>query len=350
MPVVINKNIMYIALFLLFHLFILAINVKAAGSRGTCVGPYSGKKISNQEMKKLIEDHAAWLKQHENFDGTRDNQINLCGADLREINLNKMNLSRVDLSWANLTEANLKGVDLTNADLSGANLRGADLSKAKLYQSRLMYTDLSGANLSEADLNNANLLSANLNGAILNSAKAGADFRLADLRRANLIGVDLNAAKLNWANLTESVLDPSAIGDASGFLSVKGLSEIRIENVSSIVELRKKMKEASFTFEEKALTSALRKYQLRYPDYYPVFNLEYWFEGLLLGGFLTDFGAFPEGAFDALIILIFVFFWFYLFALMRPKVKAGIWRLRPSDRIIKEKNESDRELIKWNGL
>jgi hypothetical protein len=213
-----------------------------------------------------------------------------------------------------------------------------------------MYTDLSGANLSEADLNNANLLSANLNGAILNSAKAGADFRLADLRRANLIGVDLNAAKLNWANLTESVLDPSAIGDASGFLSVKGLSEIRIENVSSIVELRKKMKEASFTFEEKALTSALRKYQLRYPDYYPVFNLEYWFEGLLLGGFLTDFGAFPEGAFDALIILIFVFFWFYLFALMRPKVKAGIWRLRPSDRIIKEKNESDRELIKWNGL
>ena len=54
---------------------------------------------------------------------------NLCGADLREVDLRGANLCRadlreVDLRGANLCEADLRGADLSKADLGGVDLGG----------------------------------------------------------------------------------------------------------------------------------------------------------------------------------------------------------------------------------
>jgi len=129
------------------------------------------------------------------------------------------------------------------------------------------------------------------------------------------------------------------------FLGAKGLSNVTIlENLVTIVELRKRFKEAGLKNEEKSLTSAIRKRQLtgRGP--------RYWFEAILIGGALTDFGANPSGALILLLALIFVFVWIYLFALRRPRKKEGIWRIRPEDRIVKDADESIRELATWKGF
>ena len=108
-----------------------------------------------EQLKKILDLHAAWLT-------------------------NQPNGKRADLHGANLRNANLSGADLHGADLSGANLYGADLRGA----------DLRGADLYGADLRSANLRSANLRGANLRSA---------NLRDANLYGADLYGADLRGA-------------------------------------------------------------------------------------------------------------------------------------------------------
>jgi hypothetical protein len=107
--------------------------------------------MTNEESKKVIDLHAAWL-------GSRAGG---CRADLYG----------ADLSGADLRSADLRSADLRSANLSGANLSGADLRSANLYGA-----DLSGADLSGADLSSAYL--------------SGADLRSADLRSANLSGAD----------------------------------------------------------------------------------------------------------------------------------------------------------------
>ena len=103
-------------------------------------------KITEAELKIVLEKHALWLRNDPN-----GIQANLYGADL--------------------SEANLYGANLYGANLRGANLRGADLSEANLYGADLYGANLYGADLSEADLYGANLRGANLYGADLYGAK-----------------------------------------------------------------------------------------------------------------------------------------------------------------------------------
>ena len=70
------------------------------GSR--CEGPFKGKKISNEELRKVLDDHGRWLHDHQDSKGE---QANLCGAEL-------------------------SGADFREQDLSGANFQGANLSRA----------------------------------------------------------------------------------------------------------------------------------------------------------------------------------------------------------------------------
>jgi hypothetical protein len=98
--------------------------------------------IAAADLKKMLDEHAAWLR------GEAD------GA-------------RADLSRANLSGADLSGADLWGAYLWGANLSGANLSRANLWGA-----DLSVANLSRADLSRADLSRANLSGADLSGAEA----------------------------------------------------------------------------------------------------------------------------------------------------------------------------------
>ncbi|MGB6301731.1 MAG: pentapeptide repeat-containing protein [Rivularia sp. (in: cyanobacteria)] len=101
---------------------------------------------------------------------------NLCGANLKKINLQQSILYRANLIDANLENANLKGAVLSVANLKGANLAwanlcGAILNAANLYGTNLTHADLRCANLFLANLLQANLSGVNLDGANLREAK-----------------------------------------------------------------------------------------------------------------------------------------------------------------------------------
>ena len=147
-------------------------------------------KITEAELKIVLEKHALWLRNDPN--GIR--------ADLYS----------ADLSGADLREADLRGADLRGADLCGANLCGANLSMA----------DLSRANLCGANLCGANLCGANLSMAIL----CGANLREADLREADLCGADLREAK----NVNCPLTCPEK-GSFIGFKKVRGNYIVELE-------------------------------------------------------------------------------------------------------------------------
>ncbi|MEM6754131.1 MAG: pentapeptide repeat-containing protein [Cyanobacteria bacterium P01_C01_bin.38] len=101
---------------------------------------------------------------------------NLCGANLKKVNLGQSILYRANLIDANLENANLKGAVLSAANLKGANLAwanlsGAILNAANLYGTNLTHADLRCANLFLANLQQANLSGANLDGANLREAE-----------------------------------------------------------------------------------------------------------------------------------------------------------------------------------
>ena len=138
-------------------------------------------KLTQEELKKIVEDHHKWLKGEE-----KGKRANLSGADFHRADLHRANLPGAILSGANLSGANLYLADLHRANLSGAYLYRADLSGA----------NLSGAILSGAHLNRAELSGAILSGAILSGANlSGADLYLADLSGADLYLADLSGAK-----------------------------------------------------------------------------------------------------------------------------------------------------------
>ena len=99
-----------------------------------------GNLMTAEEIKQVLELHAAWLGNREG--GKR---ANLYGANLYGANLSRADLSRADLSGANLSGANLSGANLSGANLYGANLYGANLSGANLSGANLYGANLSGA-------------------------------------------------------------------------------------------------------------------------------------------------------------------------------------------------------------
>ena len=94
------------------------------------------KKYTDEELKKIIENHQHWL--NEDCEGWGNMRANLEGA-------------------------NLKGVNLYRANLEGANLKGANLYRAYLYRAYLYRAYLYRANLEGANLKGAYLEGANLN-------------------------------------------------------------------------------------------------------------------------------------------------------------------------------------------
>lgn len=116
------------------------------------------KKITEEELKKILENHSHWLKG--DCDGWEDMKANLSGVDLRDAYL-----SGSDLSWSELRGADLRDAYLRGAYLRGADLSGADRRMACLRGVVLSYADLRGADLRDADIRGAYLRGANLSGA-----------------------------------------------------------------------------------------------------------------------------------------------------------------------------------------
>jgi len=177
------------------------------------------REISDEELKKILEDHNKWLesdgKEGEKADLKR---ANLQGANLRNVNLQKAELTEANLQGANLAQANLKDASLGNANLQEANIAlanlqaylvGANLQKAKIYLSKLQ-----SAYLVAADLNESDLSQSKMQNAILDNVKglSTANIKYANLEGATgLLGNEFAQTDVTGTKLPDDIKDFKAL-------------------------------------------------------------------------------------------------------------------------------------------
>lgn len=154
--------------------------------------------------------------------------LDLEGADLREVQLSGLRADGLNLEEADLRESSLREVkwkdcvlrdarldaaNFTDAILRMCNLDQAHMTKATFVRTRLENStacgaqfdgaDLTGAVLTDTDFSRASFCSANLE----RISASAASFRGADLRGANLHNADLSDADLRGADLTDANLE-----------------------------------------------------------------------------------------------------------------------------------------------
>ena len=90
------------------------------------------KKLTQQEVNKIIAKHQKWLRGEEGGERANFSNTDLSNLDLSRVNLSHANLSNANLSYANLSYANLSYANLSRVNLLYANLSHANLSHANL--------------------------------------------------------------------------------------------------------------------------------------------------------------------------------------------------------------------------
>lgn len=142
--------------------------------------------------------------------------LDLRGANLRQIELYGISLENADLTGAILRGARLEDVNLSGAQLAGADLRDAELGgDESFFSCRLIEANLSGAKLANAELPDSDLRDSDLSDASLAGAFCvGADLRGAGLRATDFTGADLALAKLGGADLTGAILTDTGLSGA----------------------------------------------------------------------------------------------------------------------------------------
>ncbi len=231
------------------------------------------KKLDNNSLKSIIQDHQLWLKTN----GKQGRKADLSHTDLEGVNLNKAILqgailNNSDLAETNLSKANLKGSNLQvanmhQADLQGANLSKADLQWTHLIDANLKHANATQANLKKANLRHANLQKANLYGAMLDhtiledAVLQEADLYKANLQGARLVGANLKGAYLDSANLQGTVfeLQPNGLPNIPSVAKAKNLSLLTYETLPhSLVELREAFKKSGLRKQEREVTYAIK--------------------------------------------------------------------------------------------
>jgi len=190
----------------------------------------------------------------------------------------------------------------------------------KILGEHKKWVESGGKEDNKADLDGANLSGADLSEAILSEAI---------LTRADLSKTKLQKAIAPFAIFAGTKIDDAEISDFV-FIGARGLTEIKMSSPTAVVNLRKNAKDYGFRDEERALTSALHKFQMeerRAP-------LEKFFDDYVLGGCLTVYGAEPWNSLKLLAVLIAPFSIVYIISLNTSRKMTGIWAVRHPDRVI----------------
>lgn len=85
------------------------------------------KKISKDELNKILEEHAKWLKKSENEE-----------YGIEEV-------KKGDLSWINFDGEDFKGYRFESVNFEGSSFRNANLKRAHFYKANLQKANLEGA-------------------------------------------------------------------------------------------------------------------------------------------------------------------------------------------------------------
>lgn len=357
-------------------------NAQVTKCDGKCGGKYHGKKPTEEELKKILADHAKWVQTYSPTSAVKagavpqEGRANLCGANLSltnmgGVNLQSANLSEAALISANLERANLWDANLSGADLTLANLSWVNLSKAHISELKLWYwdirsvTNLSGAklwganlsdayltnaNLSEADLSKANLGRANLRNANMSEATLiEANLNEATLFHANLSGAHLIDANLNGANLSRVNLDsvifelkPGALPEILSIARAENLSQMRyVSSPHSLVELRDAFKKMGMREQERQITYAIERTK-RQLEWGKGGILRKVWSGVkfLVFELTSDYGLTPHRPLfimGGFFIISWIVYWFSL----KPQGSAGIWQHWEKDRTLKDEGQNE---------
>ncbi len=290
-----------------------------------CSSAYRGQEIAPEALEALVHKHEKWLLDPDDPEGK---QLNACGANLRNAELQGANLRDANLRDADLQQANLKGTNLARAELRGANLQRADLQSANLNSAILVQARLGDANLSQAHLNKTNLRQANLDQADLpNAFLLDANLQQASMVRTNLqeatvSGADLQDADLNGADLKHTIFEPEpgklpAIADLA---LAHNLAHLTFSaSPHGLTELREAFKMAGLRRQERDVTYALRRTERRRAA-----TIESAFNYVLFE-LTCQYGRSPGRALTIMMALMLVFTFPYAAALRRGSKRAGIW-------------------------
>jgi hypothetical protein len=191
-------------------------------------------------------------------------------------------------------------------------MRKAMMPHADFSRSFLLHVDLSDAGLEQADLSDSTLTNVNLS--------------KSNMRRTKLDNVIIREGTFN-----NTIFQPQS-GRSLMIIDATGLSTIEFSDPRPIMELRKNIKDSGLRREERALTSALRKFQLKTAPWH-----ERYAEAYVFGGWITDYGAEPWSSVVTLISAIPLFTIFYAIALSSWG-KSGIWAVWPDGSVHKEQN------------
>ncbi len=220
-----------------------------------CEGKYKDKKLSAEELTKVLANHNAWIQDVYAVkvkDGAPDERrANLCEALFNQANPQYATLDRVQLQQAYLDGANLQYAALDRAQLQYAHLQEADLQQAYLNRANLQQAYLDGANLQYAVLDGAQLQYAYLAGA--------------NLQHAHLDGAQLQQAYLDGAQLQHTYFESAAdsLPVIASAARADGLSEITFGLPLAAVELREAFKKAGLREQQRQLTHAINYTQTR---------------------------------------------------------------------------------------
>ncbi len=118
----------------------------------------ANKKHLNRLLRS-VDEWNTWIKENPYAN------IDLSGAELRDLDLRGSNLTGVDLCGVIFSDSNL-----SCSNLMGTNLKDVDFTGTNLTDANLIGTNLTGANLKYANLTGAILTGANIQGTIFNSS------------------------------------------------------------------------------------------------------------------------------------------------------------------------------------
>ena len=198
------------------------------------------REISDEELKKVLEEHTKWLvwramSDWKGWEGDVGKQADLSYTNLQHRDLRAPDSEYVHLEYANFFGAHFsRGTVINFSNFTGADLRFANLEATELVNAQLDKTDLSNANLEMSDLKYANLshsklIDANLQG----SSLIGANLYLADLKNATL----------DFAQLGFTIFDCKGLEFVQGLESVMHIGPSLI-GINTILEAKGKISES----------------------------------------------------------------------------------------------------------
>ena len=177
---------------------------------GLATVPMGSKKISEEELKEVIRNHALWLEDHNTgkraeLNGYRIEDVDISGVDLSQADLSGSSFTKSKLIGTNLSGARLLGtvfmnVDMTDAVLDDVNLRNGDICHSTLIRMKAQ----------RADFINCIMWDNDFTGSVLRASR----FIGAQLCDGKFIGADLSACDLSCADIDYAHFDGAVLKDA----------------------------------------------------------------------------------------------------------------------------------------